>query len=93
MDALEYIHSKGVAHRDIKLENIFLGDNVEIKIADFGLMKIFEGEGAAEALRTRCGTESYMSPELLKDSNESYNGPANDIFAAGVMLFMMISAK
>jgi len=41
MDAIAYIHGKGVAHRDLKLENIFLDSKVQVKVADFGLMKVF----------------------------------------------------
>jgi len=64
-----------------------------MKIMDFGLMKIFEGQGA-EVLQTRCGTGNYMSPEVIGlKPGETYDGPPNDIFAAGVILFMMLSGK
>ena len=46
IQAVYYIHTKGVAHRDLKLENIFLDNNLKLKVADFGLMKIFSGENA-----------------------------------------------
>ena len=65
IEGLAYCHEKGVAHRDIKLENIFLSGETEVKIADFGLMKIFEGSGA-EVLKTKCGTSNYMAPEILQ---------------------------
>jgi len=56
-------------------------------------MKIFEGQGA-EVLQTRCGTGNYMSPEVIGlKPGETYDGPPNDIFAAGVILFMMLSGK
>jgi serine/threonine-protein kinase Chk1 len=41
ISGLEYIHGKGIAHRDLKLENIFLSEKTIVKLADFGLMKIF----------------------------------------------------
>jgi serine/threonine-protein kinase Chk1 len=41
---MEFIHSKGIAHRDLKLENCFLDKNVTLKVADFGMAKLFEGE-------------------------------------------------
>jgi len=90
VDAMAYVHSKGVAHRDLKLENIFLDRNVKVKIADFGLMKIFDGPNK-EALKTKCGTLNYMAPEL--SGQETYEGPPVDIFACGVMLFMMLTSK
>merc|ERR1712166_543546 len=68
IDAIEYIHAKGVAHRDLKLENVFLGKNVDMKVADFGLMKIFSGEGG-DVLKTKCGTPNYMGPELVNLSS------------------------
>ena len=43
VSGLEYCHTHGVAHRDLKLENCFLDDDVALKVADFGLMKIFSG--------------------------------------------------
>ena len=93
IDAIEYIHGKGVAHRDLKLENVFLSKDTDVKVADFGLMKIFSGNGA-EALKTKCGTANYMGPELVGlAAGETYDGEASDIFAAGVMLFMMLSGK
>jgi serine/threonine protein kinase len=64
IDGIDYLHQRGIAHRDIKLENIFLTETAEVKIADFGLNKIFEGEDA-EVLKTKCGTPNYMAPEML----------------------------
>ena len=59
-------------------------------MADFGLMKCYGGEDG-NALKTRLGTEGYMAPELLK--KEEYAGPPVDIFACGVMLFMMYTGN
>jgi serine/threonine protein kinase len=47
MSAVSYIHGKGVAHRDLKLENMLLNDDVSLKIADFGMSKIFKGHNAS----------------------------------------------
>jgi len=59
-----------------------------IKVADFGLMKCFAGT-TASVLKTKCGTTNYMAPEL--HGGNPYDGPAVDIFAMGVMLFMMLT--
>jgi serine/threonine protein kinase len=58
IEGIDYFHQNGIVHRDIKLENVFLSGTSEVKIADFGLNKVFKGQGA-EALKTCCGTPGY----------------------------------
>jgi serine/threonine protein kinase len=55
VEAVGHVHSKGVAHRDLKLENLFLAKDCLVKLADFGLMKAFAGP-MGSALMTECGT-------------------------------------
>jgi len=75
----------------LKLENCFLDKNVILKVADFGLSKAF---GNGEEMQTRLGTESYMAPEIFNiEEGESYEGPPVDIFAMGVILFMLVEAS
>ena len=62
VQGVHHLHENNIAHRDLKLENCFLDQNVILKVADFGLSKVF-GEG--EVLKARLGTESYMAPELF----------------------------
>ena len=86
INALDYIHSKGVAHRDLKPENLLLSQNKNIKIIDFGLSNFFEtGVGG---LATPCGSPSYASPEIIK--GEVYDGFKIDIWASGIILFAML---
>jgi len=87
-DGVQHLHVKGIAHRDLKLDNCFLDENMAIKVADFGLMKCFAGTNAS-VLKTKCGTTNYMAPEL--HAGGEYDGTAVDIFAMGVMLFMMLT--
>jgi len=83
---LAYCHGRGIAHRDIKLENLLLcEDKTTVKIADFGLAKVSTG-----ADKTILGTCKYMAPEMF----EGAGGDGNDhrlcdIWAAGVCLFAM----
>jgi len=83
--ALEYCHSRSVAHRDIKLENILLGENKQLKLIDFG----FSTSHSLE-MKTRifCGTPSYMAPEIV--TRKDYTGPPADIWACGILLFAML---
>ena len=60
--AIKYIHDKRIAHRDIKLENVLLDSNLNVKLIDFGFsIKVPDGK----KLNIFCGTPSYMSPEIV----------------------------
>lgn len=89
MIGVDYCHKKGVANRDIKLENTLL-QNVRdlplplLKICDFGYSKA-EFKSAA---KSKVGTLTYMAPEVLK--NERYDGKIADIWSCGVMLYVML---
>jgi serine/threonine protein kinase len=89
ISGIEACHNEGIAHRDLKPENLLLDSNFMIKIADFGFARAFENEeGARVAMRTECGTQGYMAPEVL--GRRGYDNSA-DIFSAGVILFIMIA--
>ena len=66
IDAISYIHDKGICHRDIKPENLLLQskekDLSSLKIADFGLARVLPEEQLAN---TTCGTPGYVAPEVL----------------------------
>lgn len=89
IEALEFMHSKGFAHRDIKAENILLDSNHNLKLADFGFSTPLVGKDGSGILRTAKGTEGYMAPEIL--AQEPYSGEKADLFATGVLLFIMIA--
>lgn len=86
LNGLHHIHSRGYAHRDIKPENILLSDNHILKLADFGFSVLLAGRDGSGVLRTRLGTQGYMAPEI---ATKKYDGRKVDIFAAGVILFIM----
>ena len=88
IQALKYIHSKNIVHRDIKLENILLDLNNIIKICDFGVGKLIK---PGVMLRDQCGTPVYMAPEIIK--GEGYEGPPVDVWSAGVALYIMLTGN
>ena len=81
--AVDYIHHKRFSHRDLKPENILLDHEYNLKIADFGYVS------KTEISRRQLGTEGYKAPEI--HLGRDYRGKKVDLFAAGVILFMMVT--
>ena len=89
---IQHIHSKNVVHRDIKLENILIDFNNNIKICDFGIGKVLNSEN--ELLYDKCGTPMYMAPEIiLANENNGYKGFPVDIWSSGITLYIMLSGS
>ena len=88
MEAVRYMHSNLICHRDLKIENILVSDRQRIKIIDFGF-SIRTQEDVN--LKIFCGTSSYMSPEIVRKSE--YNGFKADIWALGVVLYVLLTGR
>ncbi len=72
-------------HRDIKLDNILLTSQGDVKICDFGVSKLVEKN---EVMKEQCGTPAYIAPEVFE--NKGYEGYSSDVWSAGVVLFAML---
>jgi len=88
MSGVEFCHSEGVVHRDLKPENLLLDDQFTLKIADFGFSNIVCS--AHKLMFTECGTPGYMAPEMIRNP-KGYDGMKADIWACGVILFIMLA--
>jgi len=94
LEAVAYIHSKGIMHRDLKPENILLASkvsNVDIKISDFGLAKMSKDyPRRLPRSHSICGSDFYLAPEVIKQ--EEY-GREIDIWALGVISYVLLSGS
>ena len=92
--ALEYLHANGVAHRDIKGDNLLISmDSGVAKLADFDQAKVMVTHGTLrKAATTLSGTPYWMSPEVVTD-DQGYNPYKADIWSAGCTVGEMITGK
>uniref|UniRef100_A0A8C1SKE4 calcium/calmodulin-dependent protein kinase n=1 Tax=Cyprinus carpio TaxID=7962 RepID=A0A8C1SKE4_CYPCA len=82
---IEYLHYQKIIHRDIKPSNLLLGDDGHIKIADFGVSNVFEGNDAL--LSDSAGTPAFMAPETLTDQDLRFSGKTSILYYLQSTLF------
>ncbi|KAK4504022.1 hypothetical protein PRZ48_004937 [Zasmidium cellare] len=86
--AVEYCHRHKIVHRDLKPENLLLDDQLNVKIADFGLSNIMTD---GNFLKTSCGSPNYAAPEVI--SGKLYAGPEVDVWSCGVILYVLLVGR
>jgi MAP/microtubule affinity-regulating kinase len=84
LTSIEYMNSMKVSHRDLKLENILVDRDLNLKVADFGYASFQK----TDLLSSYRGTFTYMAPEIKE--GKQYSGLKVDLFSAGVILFILI---
>lgn len=83
MESLDHMHAKGIAHRDLKLENLLLDQDFNLKVADFGFAT------AQYINQSYKGTPGYMPYEVINE--QEYVNEKVDIFTTGVILFIVLT--
>lgn len=98
LSAIAYLHlERNIVHRDLKPENILCmhpaPNDIQIKLTDFGLAKVLEGE--EDGLKTFCGTPQYFAPEVLRRRHtvkgKGRYGKQADMWSLGVILYVLLS--
>ncbi|KRX90386.1 Serine/threonine-protein kinase PLK1 [Trichinella pseudospiralis] len=85
VDATIYLHENRIIHRDLKLGNLFINDDMMVKLGDFGLATKLDYDG--ERKKTLCGTPNYIAPEMLSKKGHSYEV---DLWAIGCILYTLL---
>ncbi|KAF8518606.1 kinase-like domain-containing protein [Gautieria morchelliformis] len=88
MSGIDYSHRLKIVHRDLKPENVLLDDQLNVKIADFGLSNVVTD---GEFLVTSCGSPNYAAPEVIRGLR--YTGPEIDVWSCGVILYVMLCGR
>ncbi|PPD91795.1 hypothetical protein GOBAR_DD11261 [Gossypium barbadense] len=89
VSALHFCHLNGVAHRDVKPQNLLLDQSGNLKVSDFGLSALPEQLNDVGLLHTACGTPAYTAPEVVR--RKGYNGSKADAWSCGVILFVLLA--
>src|SRR5213082_1907592 len=90
--AVDYAHSRGVLHRDLKPGNILLNDRGEPLVSDFGLAKLLDGNNDLTRSLTTFGTAGFIAPEQANGSAADFI-PAADVYSLGAVLFNVLAGR
>uniref|UniRef100_A0A673YS86 Serine/threonine-protein kinase PLK n=1 Tax=Salmo trutta TaxID=8032 RepID=A0A673YS86_SALTR len=85
ISGLKYLHNRGILHRDLKLGNFFVNENMELRLGDFGLAAKLET--VEQRKKTICGTPNYLAPEVL---NRQGHGTESDVWSLGCVMYTLM---
>ncbi|AMD19051.1 HBR150Cp [Eremothecium sinecaudum] len=87
ISGVHYLHHRGLAHRDLKLENLLLDEHENLLITDFGFVNQFRRN---DMMKTSCGSPCYAAPELVV-TTKPYEARKADVWSCGVILYAMLA--
>ncbi|KAJ0396755.1 hypothetical protein P43SY_009710 [Pythium insidiosum] len=100
LSALQYCHARNVCHRDLKLENVLITKDLQVKLIDFGLSEVVPAGTtlrtiSGTTLRTICGTPLYCAPEVLflhsSTRETGFHGAPADVWSVGILIFALLT--
>ena len=86
--ACDYLHNNKIVHRDLKLGNLFLNEEMDVKVGDFGLATKISNESVRKL--TLCGTPNYIAPEVLMKTGHSFEV---DVWSLGCIVYTLVVGK
>lgn len=90
---MDYLHAKNIIHRDLKSNNIFLHDDLTVKIGDFGLATVKTLWSGSQQFHQPTGSILWMAPEVIRMKEENPYSFRSDVYAFGVVLFELLAGQ
>ncbi|XP_015601956.1 raf homolog serine/threonine-protein kinase Raf [Cephus cinctus] len=90
---MDYLHAKNIIHRDLKSNNIFLHDDLTVKIGDFGLATAKTRWSGSQQFHQPTGSILWMAPEVIRMQEENPYSFQSDVYAFGVVLFELLAGQ
>ncbi|XP_028134220.1 raf homolog serine/threonine-protein kinase Raf [Diabrotica virgifera virgifera] len=90
---MDYLHAKNIIHRDLKSNNIFLHDDLTVKIGDFGLATAKTRWSGSQQFRQPTGSILWMAPEVIRMQEDNPYSFQSDVYAFGIVIFEMLAGQ